>query len=457
LICSSHYCGCGIVAVAHEASPLESSYYIRIRGQVKGPYDPETLQGMARRSQFARHNEVSPDGETWFRASEFPELFPARAERRPVPPRDRFAPVTGTGTVGTAAPATSDRDSTYDLATSPESANEEARWFYGLDGKEVGGVSFSELCGLFKRDVLTAKTFVWNPDIEWTKARNVPELAFLFAVETPAAGPAIPERKSVADGDAAEPSSSARPGRHGALVFQIVLLAGASLMAGSMFLPWWSLAFTADETDAKGKWGSKVATLMTAKDQEIDSGLKVLRGTTPSDPTEKRKQRDTINVLKIVKADKRWWRTHLKGGEPTFEDNLASIAEQVDDNEQMVVSLRLWGWSEGIAIMGCVFGLLTLVAVILCLCLPAIRMWNWVVSTVASLFGLCAIIFSLLWILSAPRDDAGGLTQGIIAGPWLLLGAAVVLFLAGLLDSIFGIMAFARHRRELSRAEVAAA
>ena len=431
---------------------MDNSYYIRVRGQVKGPYDSATLQAMARRSQFARHNEVSPDGETWYRASEFPELFPERAKRQSAPPREKGAvEARGSGD----NPDSPESESTSAVMKSPESANEEARWFYGLNGKVVGAVSFNQLCELFKQGILTSKSFVWDPNIEWTKARDVPELAFLFTAESATETPPFPEIKLVPSRHAAD--SHATPVRlepRRSIVFQILLIAGGVLMAISMFVPWWSLTFAADENETKGTWGKNVAGLMTARDQEIDSALELLRAATPSDSAEKKRQRERVNLLKIVRADKRWWKAHLKGGERTFEDNLASVAEQVDDNEQMMLSLRLWGWSEGIAIMAFVFGAVILFAVILFLCLPLIQIWNWIASIVASIFGVCAIIFSLLWIFSAPGDDAGGLTQGIIAGPYLLLGAAVVLFLVGLMDGIFGILAFTRYRRDMRRSEV---
>ena len=395
--------------------PLDKNYFIRIRGQVKGPYDPETLQEMARRNQFARHNEVSADGEEWYRASEFPELFPERAARKTVQAAVRKQSPTDHGSKeDTTAQKTPSRESSYAIASSSESqSNEDARWFYGSEGKEIGGVTFNELCELFKRGVLTQKSYVWNPEIEWTQACDVAELAFLVVGGDAVKVTAFPVLQEASTNTASSPSQTAiARGLSRTILFQVALLICAVLMASSMFLPWWSIRISSDDDDAKGNWGKETAKLMTAKDQEIDAGLKLLRNTTATDPKEKRKKRLEIKILKLVKTDKRWWKSHLKGGEATFEENLIGIAEKVDDDEMMVLSLWLWGWRVGIAIMGLVFGSVILTAIILFLCLSAIRVWNWIVSMVASVFGICAIIFSVVWIFTAPGDDAGALTPG---------------------------------------------
>ena len=54
---------------------MDTALYMRIRGRVLGPYDQEKLQGLARRGQLSRMHELSTDGVSWVRASNFPELF----------------------------------------------------------------------------------------------------------------------------------------------------------------------------------------------------------------------------------------------------------------------------------------------------------------------------------------------------------------------------------------------
>ena len=44
---------------------MATSYFIRLRGNVQGPFDAERLRQLARRGQFTRLHEVSTDGQEW--------------------------------------------------------------------------------------------------------------------------------------------------------------------------------------------------------------------------------------------------------------------------------------------------------------------------------------------------------------------------------------------------------
>ena len=54
---------------------MDTQLYLRVRGRVLGPYDPEKLQELVRRGQLSRMHEVSVDGTHWVRASTYAELF----------------------------------------------------------------------------------------------------------------------------------------------------------------------------------------------------------------------------------------------------------------------------------------------------------------------------------------------------------------------------------------------
>src|SRR3954466_13665047 len=59
---------------------METRLYMRVRGRVLGPYEPEKLQALVRRGQLSRLHELSTDGVTWERASNYPELFTTNVE-----------------------------------------------------------------------------------------------------------------------------------------------------------------------------------------------------------------------------------------------------------------------------------------------------------------------------------------------------------------------------------------
>ena len=54
---------------------MMEQYWIRVRGQVKGPFEEEQLQALVRRGQLSRIHEISADGDSWLRAEEYPQLF----------------------------------------------------------------------------------------------------------------------------------------------------------------------------------------------------------------------------------------------------------------------------------------------------------------------------------------------------------------------------------------------
>ena len=53
----------------------ETSYFIRVRGRILGPYDVAQLKTLRTRGQFGRANEVSTDRQTWQSAAAIEHLF----------------------------------------------------------------------------------------------------------------------------------------------------------------------------------------------------------------------------------------------------------------------------------------------------------------------------------------------------------------------------------------------
>jgi len=185
---------------------MDKKYFVRVRGKIGGPFDTETLQSMARRGRFARHHEVSPDRQTWFRAADFPELFPERAKRRKVQPRPKGSAAVEdekeNTTPATSGGATSDG---YALAATPA---ETARWYYGAEGEQSGPVTTAQLRELYIQGTLSKESYVWNPYmVDWTLASDVPELASVLSggVASGAAADATLQKTAVvASGDATD-------------------------------------------------------------------------------------------------------------------------------------------------------------------------------------------------------------------------------------------------------------
>tara|TARA_R110002111_G_scaffold1162_5_gene8249 strand:- start:9723 stop:10568 length:846 start_codon:yes stop_codon:yes gene_type:complete len=157
----------------------ESQYYIRNRGRIQGPFDPQALQSLARRGRFARHHEISHDQKTWYLASEYPELFPERPAPRTTgqdatseskrPERERYA---------TADPLPLEAQHANSPApTPPPRSNEQSHWYYISNQQETGPVKPSELISLLRQKQIAADSYVWNPTLpDWVSANTLPEL-----------------------------------------------------------------------------------------------------------------------------------------------------------------------------------------------------------------------------------------------------------------------------------------
>jgi hypothetical protein len=182
---------------------VENTYYIRIRGRVQGPFDSQTLQTMARRGRFARLHEVSQDGLEWFRASEFPELFPERAKRKD---RSRASESTNEETSSfvaederTESPEPEEQTThLIPLAESRLVGNEESVWYYAVGDREFGPITLSQIRSLLGSGAISPETYVRSRDLQdWTPAHNVPQLS--------SAGSIIPVHDSASELSFEEP------------------------------------------------------------------------------------------------------------------------------------------------------------------------------------------------------------------------------------------------------------
>jgi len=143
---------------------MADQYFMRNRGRVLGPFDVEKLRGLVRRGQLSRMHEVSLDGVSWVRASDFPELFENQMD-----PSVR-SPVPGTTTP---SPTTTEPP----LETASDSVSTQKPWYYSVAGAQKGPVEFEKLQLLIGNGQLGPDELVWSDGMaSWTPASQVPEL-----------------------------------------------------------------------------------------------------------------------------------------------------------------------------------------------------------------------------------------------------------------------------------------
>lgn len=149
---------------------MSERYFIRIRGEVQGPFDDDRLQTLARRGRFSRSHEVSIDGgSTWSRATEFPELFP-------LPPAPKIR-VSGAAEIHRNVSSSVDAHADDGHLVEPDGADSEIPWFYARDELQSGPFPFSEIKRLAEQGALYPDDLVWcNGMPEWIEAASVPGL-----------------------------------------------------------------------------------------------------------------------------------------------------------------------------------------------------------------------------------------------------------------------------------------
>ncbi len=154
---------------------MDETLYIRVRGRVQGPFDREKLQLLVRRGQLSRIHEVSPDGATWRKAADYPDLFVAAAP------------------VSTSAPHNGNQQSGATAAASAAMPAEQ-QWYYAVNGTQQGPVRFVELQQLAALGQLAPGDLVWCEGMaEWTPAQSVPGL---LPAQASTSSEDVPQKKS---------------------------------------------------------------------------------------------------------------------------------------------------------------------------------------------------------------------------------------------------------------------
>ena len=147
---------------------METSLYIRIRGRVLGPYETEKLQIMVRRGQLSRLHELSTDGVSWVRATNYPELFTTNVElpqQANAQVSEKAATPKGNGLATSTNPVT--------IAAAPTAAD--AKWYYSRGGVQLGPVDSAMMRSMAMSGQLSPDDLVWTDGMgDWQAGRNVP-------------------------------------------------------------------------------------------------------------------------------------------------------------------------------------------------------------------------------------------------------------------------------------------
>ncbi len=147
---------------------MSDQYYIRVRGEVKGPLTQDQIVAQIRRKRLGRHHELSVDAVTWQKAGDMAEFFqPAVTKRERQPVAETEAEPTPSADVAELASGQS---------ASGSSAEE---WYYSKGGNRLGPVSASDIQMWLSSGKLAADDLVWNEEFDnWIPAGDLPQFAF---------------------------------------------------------------------------------------------------------------------------------------------------------------------------------------------------------------------------------------------------------------------------------------
>lgn len=148
---------------------MSDSYYVRIRGEVKGPVARSELVSQIRKKRMGRHHEVSTDAVNWVRAGDVPDLFePVVAVREAAAPIEQ-------------APEAAGSRNKADESTSQA----ETEWFYAKGRNRLGPVTEPELRTMLATGRISGSDLIWNQRLDdWLPASQLPQFASLVPVQS---------------------------------------------------------------------------------------------------------------------------------------------------------------------------------------------------------------------------------------------------------------------------------
>ena len=204
---------------------------------------------------------------------------------------------------------------------------------------------------------------------------------------------------------------------------------GAGFLLISFVTPWWRISLT--ESKERGEIGDVL------DDEDV-----------PNKNRDRKTDKNRLNSLKkrlddeetrdqILIENRDWYMNNIG------ERRLKRFSTDFDEKEAGKVSLWLWGWNTGTGIFALIVGIVVLPLVIVPVFVKMLRLWSWIGSFVIAIPALVLFILGLVWIFGSPHESVSGLlSQGVIAGPFLVSASGLLLLVIGLLDGYWGLRLF---------------
>lgn len=157
---------------------MEETLYIIILGREQGPFPWKKLRELVKTGKLSRIHDVSLDGQTWVKATEYPELFaPEPTHDEPTTPQPT--------TTQPGQEASQPRQAEEPIATVETGGftvvaddTTDNGWYYDQNGSPAGPYSFSTLKTMISDGQLSANCSVWKEGMSnWKLVSSIPSLS----------------------------------------------------------------------------------------------------------------------------------------------------------------------------------------------------------------------------------------------------------------------------------------
>ncbi|MFC1757871.1 GYF domain-containing protein [Planctomycetota bacterium] len=150
---------------------MSNLFYIRLRDQVRGPFDSQKLRLLARRGRFGRHYQVSVDGTTWESAGEHPDLFPPVQKTAPVRPTD---PVDELKRVPDGENSSEKNEQAIEVGENLVNSGAQDDWYVLRSDEQEGPFAFEHVQMLAETGRLDGESYLWVDGMsDWILAKKV--------------------------------------------------------------------------------------------------------------------------------------------------------------------------------------------------------------------------------------------------------------------------------------------
>jgi hypothetical protein len=302
-------------------------------------------------------------------------------------------------------------------------------WYYTKGEERIGPISSDQLKSLATSGELNPDDLIWKDGREeWTPASQLrglfPESSPLTVSSPSSEGTARPQPIK---------KFSHPP------YLQIPIMIASLIFIAAMCLPWWSFRVKGGEEEFEKEF---------SKTREVKSGFNGgNRARGFNTRTRRGPDKEKLKTLaKNMTSSIGWYVRNVQS--VSFKTNADDFIDSGGDEDEIDIQGKIWGWHTTLGIGAGLFGFLVLPLSLVIMISPSVRQYGFAFSFAAAYASFVFIVLSAIWWFDTPGWDMKPLiTQQAHVGPYLVMGAGILVLIFGITDGIMGLRAFSRSRK----------